>query len=111
MSFGRWSNNQVSFLQVELDAMIWHWPPKDPQPWEPPGNGHIEHYRGARPDKPTPSGWCPHFQLSTIVYLEDVQPAGGGTFAWPGVDQATNRACLTTKRLATADGCAYERAP
>lgn len=47
---------------VELDASIWRWPVKHSQslpPWQPPKNGHVEHYRGGRPDKPTPHGWNP----------------------------------------------------
>ena len=45
--------------------------------------GHIEAYRGQRPSKPNPAGWCDRFQLGAFTFLQPVKPRGGGTLLWP----------------------------
>ena len=63
------------------DCLVFNWPhaPEDRQEWTPSPGAHIENYRGARPNKANPAGWCHQFQLGAITYLEDVGPEGGGT--------------------------------
>eukprot|EP01043_Picozoa_sp_COSAG02_P035651 COSAG02_NODE_2566_length_8519_cov_3.109857_2_plen_408_part_00 len=94
----------------ELDVQVWKWPAKvgvrprsgasaytsatkEGGEWlnrdEPAG--HIEAYRGQRPSKPNPAGWCDRFQLGATTYLESVVPGGGGTLLWPSSHRAIHR--------------------
>ena len=91
----------------ELDVQVWKWPAKGnarPLAGRAPASkeggqwlnlsepaGHIEAYRGQRPSKPNPAGWCDRFQLGAITYLESVGPGGGGTLLWPSSHKAIHR--------------------
>jgi hypothetical protein len=90
----------------ELDVQVWKWPAKDAAAALPGASatkeggawleqeepaGHIEAYRGQRPSKPNPAGWCERFQLGAITYLEPVEPGGGGTLAWRGSHRAIHK--------------------
>ena len=90
----------------ELDVQVWKWPAKgnvkplsgasttkEGGAWlkQDERAGHIEAYRGQRPSKPNPAGWCDRFQLGAITYLESVKPNGGGTLLWPTSHRAIHR--------------------
>ena len=75
------------------DCLVFNWPhaPEVRKSWVPSSSAHIEMYRGARPNKANPAGWCHQFQLGAITYLEDVVPEGGGTHLLPRSHQAVHR--------------------
>eukprot|EP01046_Picozoa_sp_COSAG06_P025278 COSAG06_NODE_2116_length_7557_cov_122.672298_1_plen_334_part_00 len=90
---GCWGQGMEPEAAEPADCLVFNWPhaPKDRQPWAPSPTAHIEMYRGARPNKANPAGWCHQFQLGAITYLEDVAAEGGGTHLVPHSHAAIHR--------------------
>jgi hypothetical protein len=84
---------QGHILEPEVLVFNWPLPPEKRHadmyggvPARDRGGGHIEGYRGATKGGPTPQ-----WQVGCTLYLDDVEPGGGGTFVWPKSHLAVHR--------------------
>jgi hypothetical protein len=74
--------------------------------WSAPPHGHLDGYY--TPTNGVPEGTVGLFHVGTTIYVEDIEPRGGGFHLWPGTHRQAAEYFKTHSPLSIAGGSSRE---